>query len=204
MSIRERGFAAVYDFVIRPVEQAWLGEARARLVGNAEGVVLEVGGGTGANLEHYRKAQRVVLAEPSAPMLEKLYRKLGAALVPVTTVQAPAQDLPYPDGYFDTVVSTLVMCTVPDLDRTLEEIRRVLRPGGEMRFLEHVRGEGSLARWQDRVQPLWSWLCLGCEPNRDIASAIGTAGFEIEWLDRFDAEGELPITRPHIEGVARG
>lgn len=202
MSLRERGFAAVYDRLLAPAERSWLGSRREGLVSGARGTVLEIGGGTGANLEHYAKAERVVLAEPSSAMRAKLDAKVAAASPPVTVVAAGADAVPYPDGYFDTVVSTLVLCTVPDVDAALGEIRRVLAPDGEFRFLEHVRGERSLAEWQDRLQPAWSWVGVGCHPNRDIAAAIERAGFLFDSLEHFDAPEPIPLVKPHIQGVA--
>lgn len=202
MSLRERAFAAVYDRLLAPSEEAFLGARRDDLVGEAEGTVLEIGGGTGLNLPHYRKAKRVVLAEPSAQMRAKVAAHLPECAVPVTVVAAGAEQLPYPDDFFDAVVSTLVLCTVGSLNRSLAEIRRVLKPGGEFRFLEHVRASGSAADWQDRVQPVWTWLGVGCYPNRDIESAIGAAGFSIESIERFDAPGPPTPVRPQIQGVA--
>lgn len=203
MPVRERAFAAVYDRILAPAEEAFLAERRRCLVADGEGTVLEIGGGTGANLEHYRKADRVVLAEPSEAMRSQLGPKIAGAPLPVTVVAAGAESLPYPDGFFDTVVSTLVLCTVGDPAAALAEVARVLRPGGSLRFLEHVRGERVLAGWQDRVQPIWTWLAIGCYPNRDTEAAIRAAGFTVEEIERFDAPGPVAIARPHIQGVAR-
>lgn len=204
MSVREHIFAAVYAPLAAAAEKAYLGELRERVVGDAEGSVIEIGAGTGLNLDHYRKAGRVVLAEPSAPMRRKLRRAVEATDTPVTVVDAPAGALAYPDASFDTAVSTLVLCTVPDLSATLAEIRRVLKPGGEFRFLEHVRADDAdLVRWQERVDPVWSWVNVGCHVTRDIAAAVDEAGFEIDEIERFDAPEPIPVVKPHILGVAR-
>lgn len=205
MSVRERTFAAVYDPMNRLAEEGWLGARRHALLAEAAGAVLEVGAGTGANLAHYPPGiDRLVLAEPSEAMLEHLDSKLDAAPVPATTIVAGADDLPYPDGMFDTVVSTLVLCTVADVDAALTEIRRVLKPGGRLLFLEHVRGEARLADWQDRLQPIWTWFGVGCRPNRDTVTSIETAGFDIESLERFDAPvGPLVLVKPQVQGIAR-
>ncbi|HLG01201.1 MAG TPA: class I SAM-dependent methyltransferase [Acidimicrobiia bacterium] len=203
MSLRERGFAAIYDRLVAPSEEAFLRARRNDLVGAAAGVVLEIGGGTGANLPHYRKASRVVVTEPSAAMRAKLGAKLDEAAAPVTVAAAGAEAVPYPDGFFDTVVTTLVLCTVDDLDASLAEIRRVLKPGGELRFLEHVRGAGREAEWQDRLQPVWTWLAVGCYPNRDTEGAIRDAGFTIDEIERFVAPGPPTPVRPLIQGLAR-
>lgn len=204
MSVRERVFAAVYAPLAAAAEKAYLGDLRERVVADAEGTVIEIGAGTGLNLGHYRKADRVVLAEPSAPMRRRLRRAVEASDTPVTVVDAPAGELPYPDALFDTAVSTLVLCTVPDLPTTLAELRRVLKPGGELRFLEHVRArDAGLVRWQERVDPLWSWVNVGCHVTRDIAASIVDAGFEIDEIERFDAPEPIPVVKPHILGMGR-
>lgn len=203
-SVREQVFAAVYAPLAAAAEKAYLGDLRERVVADAEGSVIEIGAGTGLNLDHYHKADRVVLAEPSAPMRRRLRKAVEASAMPVTVVDAPAGELPYPDASFDTAVSTLVLCTVPDLPATLAEVRRVLRPGGEFRFLEHVRADDAgLIRWQERVDPVWSWVNVGCHVTRDIGAAIADAGFEIDEIERFDAPEPIPVVKPHILGTAR-
>ncbi len=201
-------FAALYDWLGGAMERGWMGERRARLLTEARGTVLEIGGGTGANLPHYRDVERVTVSEPDPFMRRRLRPKLGAARVPVVVSEAGAEALPFPDGSFDTVVSTLVLCTVPDQRAALDEIRRVLRPGGRLLFIEHVRAEGSVARWQDRIEPLWSCLLGGCHPNRDTLAAIEAAGFEIDWFDGFYPP--VPLSRltahiplRHVIGTAR-
>ena len=154
-------FAALYDALGAAAERGWMGRRRSRLLAGAAGAVLEIGGGTGANLSHYWNAGRVVGSEPDPFMRGRLRRKLGRARVPVEVSESGAEDLPFKDGSFDTVVSTLVLCSVGDQGEALAEVRRVLRPGGRLLFIEHVRGEGSVARVQDRVLPLWSRLLSG-------------------------------------------
>ena len=122
-------------------------------------------------------------------MREKLRPKLSQARVPVEVSDAEAQELPFADDSFDAVVSTLVLCTVPDQQAALAEIRRILRPGGTLFFMEHVRGEGTMARWQDRIEPLWMRLFAGCHPNRDSVAAIEAAGFRLESFERFKTAG---------------
>jgi SAM-dependent methyltransferase len=115
-----------------------------------------------------------------------------------------AEALPAPDGAVDTVVASLVLCTVTDLDEALAEVRRVLRPGGRLRFYEHVRAEDPrLARWQDRLERPWGWLVGGCHPNRDTVAAITAAGLQVVQLDRFDLQAMPPLARPHVLGVAK-
>jgi len=195
-------FAALYDGLGGAAERGWMGRRRSRLLAGASGSVLEIGGGTGANLSHYRDAGRVVVAEPDPHMRGRLRRKIGQARLPVEVSEAGAEDLPFADGSFDAVVSTLVLCTVPDQGKALAEVRRVLKPGGRLLFIEHVRGEGSVAGMQDRVLPLWRRLFAGCHLNRDTLGSIQAAGFETGALDRFVPPGPFTGLVPHVQGWA--
>jgi ubiquinone/menaquinone biosynthesis C-methylase UbiE len=195
-------FAALYDALGVFMERGWMGERRARLLAGTHGAVLEVGGGTGANLTYYRDADRVTVVEPDPHMRKKLRPKAVTASVPVEVSAAGAEALPFPDASFDTVVSTLVLCTVPDQALALAEIRRVLRPGGRLLFVEHVRAAGPWARWQDRIEPLWGRLLGGCHPNRDTVLGIEEAGFEIEALDAFYPPVLMSRLTPHVQGSA--
>lgn len=197
-----RLFAALYDRLGAAAEKGWMGERRERLLAGAGGDVLEIGGGTGANLPHYHDAHRVVITEPDPFMREKLWPKLPQTAIPVEVSEAGAQNLPFADDSFDVVVSTLVLCTVPDQRAALAEIRRVLRPGGRLLFLEHVRATGGVARWQDRILPLWQRLFAGCHPNRDTLSSVRTAGFELRDLERFKPPVPFSSIVPHVQGVA--
>ncbi|HET7269809.1 MAG TPA: methyltransferase domain-containing protein [Rubrobacter sp.] len=195
-------FVAPYGPLGFCIERLWMGERRARLLKGARGAVLEIGGGTGANLPHYRDVDRVTLAEPDPSMRKRLGPKLRVARVPVEISTAVAESLPFHNGSFDTVVSTLVLCTVPDQESALEEIGRVLRPGGRLLFIEHVRSSGATARWQDRIEPLWKRIFGGCHPNRDTVSAIEEAGFEIETFESFYPPVPLSGLIPHVQGSA--
>ena len=207
MSLYGRFFAAVYERQVQLLENAGLRDRRAALLAGARGRVLEIGAGTGLNLPHYGDAvDTLVMTEPEEPMARRL-RERAAALPhnapPVEVVAAPAERLPFPDGSFDTVVSTLVLCTVSDLPAALAEIRRLMAPGGGLLFLEHVRAEDpGLARWQDRLDPLWKRVGHGCRCNRDTASALAAAGLHAERLERGRLRKAAPIVRPTIEGVA--
>lgn len=129
-------------------------------------------------------------------------RRLGARLTRGEVVEAPAERLPFPDDSFDTVVCTLVLCTVDDPDRAIAEVRRVLKPGGRLLLIEHVRShDPRIARWQDRVTPLWKRIGHGCHPNRDTAAALARAGFVLE-LEAWRLPKAPKIARPAIEGVA--
>jgi ubiquinone/menaquinone biosynthesis C-methylase UbiE len=195
-------FAALYDPIGASTERRWMGGRRRRLLAGARGAVLEIGGGTSANLAHYRDVDRVTVAEPDPFMRNRIGPKLADARVPVEVSTAGAEALPFPDGSFDTVVSTLVLCTVPDQGAALDEVRRVLCPGGRLLFIEHVRAAGSMARWQDRLEPLWGRLFGGCHPNRDTFTAIEEAGFEIETFESFYPPGPLSGLTPLVQGSA--
>jgi ubiquinone/menaquinone biosynthesis C-methylase UbiE len=179
-----------------------MGERRARLLADFAGEVLDVEAGTGVNLQQFRRATRVVAAEPDPAMRKRLVARLAEARVPVGVGDAVAEALPYPDACFETVVCTLVLCTVTDPDRALAEARRVLRPGGRLVVLEHARGSGQLARRQDRITPVWSRLVAGCHPNLDTRAAIERAGFAFEQVETFDPLPGWVLTRPLLEAVA--
>jgi ubiquinone/menaquinone biosynthesis C-methylase UbiE len=124
--------------------------------------------------------------------------------VPVEVIDGTAEHLPFPDAAFDTVVASLVLWTVPDLAQTLAEARRVPRPGGTLRFYQHVRADDPrLARWQDRLERPWGWLAGGCHPNRDVMAAIAAAEFHVLEQERFDLQLMPPLVRPHVLGVAQ-
>lgn len=199
MSIKGRIFAALYDRMLAGTEEAGLRERRRALLARARGRVLEIGAGTGLNLDHYGpEVSELVLTEPE----EAMARRLRARSTRGQVVEAPADRLPFPDDSFDSVVSTLVLCTVPDQPGALAEIRRVLKPGGRLLFLEHVRShDAGLAKWQDRILPIWRVVGHGCHPNRDTAAALARAGFDAE-LESWRMPKALPIVRPVIEGVA--
>jgi ubiquinone/menaquinone biosynthesis C-methylase UbiE len=195
-------FAALYDPIGASKERRWMGDRRRRLLAGARGAVLEIGGGTGANLAHYRDVDRVTIAEPDPFMRSRIGPKLEDARVPVEVSPARAEALPFPDGSFDTVVSTLVLCTVPDQEAALDEVRRVLRPGGRLLFIEHVRAADPAARWQDRLGPIWGRLFGGCHLDRDTVAAIEEAGFEIETFESFYPPDPLASLTPHVQGSA--
>jgi ubiquinone/menaquinone biosynthesis C-methylase UbiE len=136
-------------------------------------------------------------------MLRRARRRAAELRREVTLVEAPAEALPFEDGSFDTVVSLAVLCTVDDPSRVLQEIPRVLRPGGRFVFLEHVRSsDPKLAQWQDRLERPWGWIAGGCHPNRRTLEAIERAGFEVVELEREDLPDIPRLVRPNIMGVA--
>jgi ubiquinone/menaquinone biosynthesis C-methylase UbiE len=183
---------------------AEIGDHRRRLLAGLTGRVLEVGAGNGLNFPHYPATVTEVLAIEPEPYLRRLALAAAEqAPVPIPVVAGTAEALPAPDATFDTVVASLVLCTVADLDQALAEARRVLRPGGRLCFYEHVRAEDPrLARWQDRLERPWGWLVGGCHPNRDTIAAITAAGLQVVQLDRFDLKAMPMLARPHVLGEA--
>lgn len=202
-----RLFAAIYDPFMRGAEHACLAGWRAELLGHARGEVLEIGAGTGANVPFYTTAvTRLLLTEPDRDMLARLRSRLGLARTErAEALDAPADALPFGDASFDAVVSTLVLCSVADVSRVLAEVRRVLRPGGCLLFLEHVAADdrpGRLA-WQRRLEPWWRRISGNCHLTRRTGEAIREAGFTVEREQRESMRKALPIMRPSIRGVAR-
>ena len=200
-------FARFYDRLLAGTERAGLGEMRRQLLGSASGRVLELGAGTGHNLEHYTNAvTELVLAEPDPNMAKLLRERLereGTAARQPSVIEAPAEELPFDDGSFDTVVSTLVFCTVQDPGRALAEARRVLVEGGRFLYLEHVRSSRpGLARWQDWLERPWGWVSGGCHPNRATDQLLAGAGFWIDSIERDRLPKAPPLVRPLIRGVA--
>ena len=184
----------LYDACCAVMERLGLGRWRRWLVGGAAGRTLDVGCGTGRNLPLFEADVRVIGLDPARESLFAARRR--APHVPL--VQGDAQALPFRDGAFDTVVSGLVFCSVPDPSRGLAEVKRVLTPAGALRMLEHVRAEGRWkARMQDRWQPLWTRLSGGCHPNRDTERTVQTAGFSIDPATR-RAKGDMRrfVARP--------
>jgi SAM-dependent methyltransferase len=192
-----RLFALAYDSLVERAERRGIGEERRALLAEAHGRVLEIGAGTGLNLAHYPPGVDLVLTEPEPFMARRLSRR------GVDVVGASADALPFDDDSFDTVVSTFVLCTVPDVAAALREVRRVLADDGRLLFLEHVRApEGSrLARRQDRLHRPWRALACGCNCNRDLLVEIGRVFPHVDASSR-----EWPfvpqLVRPVVTGLA--
>ncbi|MGD9736225.1 MAG: class I SAM-dependent methyltransferase [Solirubrobacterales bacterium] len=197
-----RLFAALYDRSLKATEEGGLGEMRRQLLAGATGRVLELGAGTGVNLDHYPPAvSELVLVEPDPHMAKRLRARLRASPRRATVLESPGERLPFADGEFDLAVATLVLCTVPDPTATLAELRRVLAPGGRLLLIEHVRaGDRRLARWQDRLQTPWRFLADGCHCNRDTAASLAAAGFDTAELQAAQLPKAPPIVRPLIHG----
>jgi ubiquinone/menaquinone biosynthesis C-methylase UbiE len=196
-----RWFAALYDRLSGATERRLGPKVRPRLMGEAHGAVLEIGAGTGASFSYYPDDARVVATEPDPFMMaqaEKKLAQLGRSNVELR--QAPADALPFDDASFDHVVTSLVLCTVPDQSRALAEARRVLKPSGTLRFLEHIRNDESrlAGTVQDVIMPVWRWVGAGCHPNRRTRQAIESAGFRMEWIETIRVAPGIPA----IYGVA--
>jgi ubiquinone/menaquinone biosynthesis C-methylase UbiE len=201
-------FARVYARLSARMDEIGAAEHRHTVTAGLSGRVIEVGAGNGRMFRHYPPQVTQVLAvEPEPYLRAAAVAAARSAPVPVTVVGGWADRLPAGDKEFDAAVTTLVLCSVPDQAAALAELRRVLRPGGELRFLEHVTAgsPGTLRRVQRVADAtLWPVLFGGCHTARDTAAAIGGAGFEIEEIDRFHfpPDGPTSPSSPHIRGRA--
>ncbi len=168
---------------------------RQRVIGAAEGRVLEIGIGSGLNFSLYGGAVTSVIGlEPSSELLRMARSRMEAAITPITLLDASAETIPLDSGSIDTVITTWTLCTIPDAARALGEMRRVLKPEGALLFVEHGRApEPGVARWQDRLDSLWSSLAGGCHLNRKMDDLISGSGFRIETLENT----RLPGPRTH-------
>jgi len=202
MSLRWTIMAPAYDRMSRKGEEAGLREMRQNLIAEAAGRVLEIGAGTGANLAHYDSGvESLVVTDAEQPMLRRLERAARERAPGARVLQAPAEELPFEDDSFDTVVSTLVLCGV-DQPRALREARRVLRPGGRLLFLEHVRSDDpAFARFQDRMNWL-NRLVVLCDCNRPTLASIEAEGFTVSRLQHTAMPKAPKFVRPLIVGAA--
>jgi ubiquinone/menaquinone biosynthesis C-methylase UbiE len=203
MGLRSRFFAFTYDRFSKGSEEAGLAVMRRNLIAGARGDVLEIGSGTGANLGYYGTGVvSLTVTEPERPMLKRLERKAREQNSHATVLRAPAEDLPFDDASFDTVVSTLVLCGVDDQPRVVRELRRVLRPGGRLIFMEHVRSDDPrVAEKQDRMNPVNRFV-MCCDCNRPTLETIRSGGFEVTELQQTELPKAPPFVRPLIIGTA--
>ncbi|WP_433490113.1 class I SAM-dependent methyltransferase [Nocardia grenadensis] len=199
-----RVFATLYDPLLWLGEKSGMADRRRDLLGRAQGRTVELGSGTGLNLKYYpRDLDELTLTEPEAAMRIRLTRRLGRERERARVVDASAEQLPFADGTVDTVVSTLVLCTVTDPDAALQEIERVLHPRGRLLFIEHVRSESPrLARWQDRLAGPWRRFAEGCHCNRATLELIRARGLDLDDVQETSWRRMPPIVRPLIMGVA--
>ena len=199
-----RAFSALYDRVLKGTEEAGMRERRREVLAQARGRTIDVGAGTGANLGLFPDGlERIVMAEPDPHMIKRLRAKLAESPADVEPVEAGAENLPFADDSFDTVVFTLVLCTVPDPRAALAEAARVLKPDGQMLFVEHVRAEDpGTARWQDRLERPWKFFADGCRCNRDTVANIEASPLAIEQVEHGQLPKSPPIVRPLVWGRA--
>jgi ubiquinone/menaquinone biosynthesis C-methylase UbiE len=197
------------DHIFPPVmEWATKGFRRqiAALIAQAQGRVLEIGAGTGANLGYYSPAvEEIVGIEPVEAMLEKARRMADSAShgIPVRLTTGDARDLPFADAEFDTVVACLVFCTIPQPEKAAQEAFRVLKPGGKLVFFEHVASPHRTTRAvQNRLNPLWRKVACGCEINRDTRRLFEQAGFVYDSIDDFIHPKVPALVAPIITGIA--
>jgi ubiquinone/menaquinone biosynthesis C-methylase UbiE len=187
-------FAAMYERFSRGgAERSFMEPLRKEIIGQAKGIILEIGAGNGLNFAFYNPEQveRVEAVEPDNAMLRYARERLNTARVPITLTQAPVEALPFADETFDSAVATLVFCSVTDPERGLSEIRRVLKPEGILLLIEHVRAHGAFARQlQNIITPVTKRVAGNCHWNRDTARSVINADFEIE--DRRDIDGHIP------------
>jgi ubiquinone/menaquinone biosynthesis C-methylase UbiE len=200
-----RAFASVYDPFLWVGERAGARALRRELLGKARGFTVEIGSGTGLNLPHYPdELDELVLVEPDLPMRSRLEKRLRDSGRRARLVDAPAERLPFADRSVDTVVSTFVLCTVDAPELALQEIMRVLRPDGQLLFLEHVRSDSPrLAAWQDRLAEPWRRFARGCRCNLATAELIVTGGLTLDDVRQGSWRAMPPIVGPLIAGRAR-
>jgi len=199
-----RAFAAMYDTMLSASEEAGLATMRHELLAQATGTVVELGAGSGLNLEHYPEAvDRLILTEPSHYMAKRLRERAAVSDRQPEVIASGAERLPLPDASADTVVATLVLCTVDDPRATVQEVTRVLKPGGRFLFLEHVRSDdpGS-ARWQDRLEAPWRFVGAGCHCNRDTLATLRASELEIGHVEHGRLPKAFALVKPLIRGSA--
>ncbi len=200
-------FARLYARLSLRMEEEGIADRREQLLSGLSGRVIEIGAGNGLNFTHYPAEVTSVLAvEPERHLRALAHRQAERASVPVEVVEGLADDLPTANASFDAAVTSLVLCSVPDQRSALKEVRRAIRPGGELRFFEHVQANSGLLTRIQRLLDLtiWPLAAGGCHAGRDTLAAIEAAGFQIERLERFrfpDTAVAMP-TSPHILGAA--
>ncbi|MCC6847064.1 MAG: class I SAM-dependent methyltransferase [Deltaproteobacteria bacterium] len=193
----------ILDWVMR---QEPIRRQREKVVPRAHGEVLEVGVGSGLNLPHYDRARitKLYALDPSLELQRLARRRADAARLPIEFLPVSGEKIPLPDASADSIVVTYTMCTIPDVATALAEMRRVLRPGGALLFSEHGRApDAGVARWQDRLNPLWRRLAGGCNLNRAIPDLLGDAGFALPELASLYLPGPRPWTYTYWGAATR-
>jgi ubiquinone/menaquinone biosynthesis C-methylase UbiE len=199
-------FARVYERRSPKIEHRGMREHRLTLLAGLSGIVLEVGVGNGLNLPHYpARARHVIAVEPDPYLLAQASGRANDSVTTVSMVRGDVNRLPFPEASIEAVVCSLVLCSVPSPDRALTEVRRVLRPGGQLRFFEHVSANAvAVRRVQWWIDPFWSRFVGGCTLTRDTEKEIRNCGFEVERCTRFHFRPTFTafVTSPHITGTA--
>ncbi|WP_079509326.1 class I SAM-dependent methyltransferase [Mesobacillus jeotgali] len=175
-------FAFFYDMLMSPLEKRWIARVRKKIITDLEGEILEIGTGTGANFPYYskEKVDRLVSVEPNPFMIDQARDRALENGLKVEFHKGMAETLPFKNGEFDTVIATLVLCSVEDPHKVFKEIKRVCKQGGRIVLFEHVRTESrSLASLQDFLTPAWKHLCDGCHLNRNTGRYMRESGIEI-------------------------
>lgn len=175
-------FPKVYDKFMKPIERKAFYPIRKQLICRARGKVLEIGAGSGVNFPFYKEGLEVHAVEPNIHMQKRAQTKFNSSALAVKFYQASAENLPFEDNTFDTVVTTLVFCTIPDQLKALKEIKRVSKPGATILLFEHVRLSKTpfLAKLQDILTPVWKQVCDGCHLNREPIKLLQQAGFQVK------------------------
>ena len=202
MGLSEWMFAAFYDFLNSVVEEK-VKPYRIETAGKAWGEVIEIGGGTGANLAYYNRGVQLTISEPNPHMISRLSKHAEALGLRPKIVSDPGEDLPFESDSFDCVVTTLVLCMVKDHEAVIKEVRRIIRPGGHFLFYEHVISKNvRMRKFQRYLNPIWRFCTTGCNLDRDIGGAVLNGGFEKVEIRSFDLSVGLPLTIPNIVGIA--
>ncbi len=197
-------FSALYDRILKGTEDAGMRDRRREVLSAAQGRTIDIGAGTGANLGLFPDGlTEVVMAEPDPHMSKRLRAKIAEQGADVELVEAGAEGLPFADDSFDTAVFTLVLCTVPDPTAALAEAARILKPGGQLLFVEHVRAEDpGVARWQDRLEGPWKFFADGCRCNRDTVANIEASPLTVDDVDHGELPKSPPVVKPLVWGSA--
>lgn len=181
-----RLFPKGYDYFMKPLEKKRFKKIRIELLSKAKGYVLEVGSGTGINFNLYNSVEKVVAIEPSSYMIERAQQRLNKSTIEIEMIQASAEKMPFADNTFDTVVATLVLCTIPNPQQALNEMVRVCKPDGKILFFEHVKLDNQfLAALQEWLTPAWKKICDGCCLNRDTLALIKNYPLKINQLNYY-------------------
>lgn len=204
-NLRSLLIAKTYDFAMKGTEKRCLTAWRKEILARAEGDLLEIGAGTGINLQYYPEhTRRIILSEPDSQMRKQLLRKTQSSSRKVEINDWWAELIDLPDNSLDTIVSTLVLCSVRCQNTSLKEIYRVLRPKGSLLFMEHIVSDHLPTRnWQQRIEPFWSFCAGDCRLTRDTATTMKRIGFTLEKITEAPMLGAPAFVKRTIRGIAK-